>query len=262
MLSAISRLSLLSLFALSVAACPARKQPVETPAEPPKAEKPAEPVEPVEEAAKEPIEILVQLTDEICACKDEACFEAVVKKGEKLFPREVSDPLQETHPEKLQELGEKLMACAIAINKKGDPETYAKKAKTAEANQFLKRISDSVRAFHAYPDPLGSQSGPVARRFPESVGPTPPLGTCCKDGGKCAVNEAYWKHPTWQALDFVMHDPHYYSYELKVDGDSYTVVAHGDLDCDGEYSQFTLYGEVVNGEVETAGDIIKVDPLE
>ncbi len=74
---------------------------------------------------------------------------------------------------------------------------------------------------------------------------TPPLGTCCKgDKGKCAPQAKWWTHPVWAALRFSVDDPHYFSYSYTVKGKSFTVRAHADLDCDGEYSTFEMYGEV------------------
>ena len=115
------------------------------------------------------------------------------------------------------------------------------------------------------------QLAPGQKSFPASVGPTPPLGTWCAMGEKCEPNPEVWQHPTWQALDFAMRDPHYYSYEFKTgfrDGAAtYTALASGDFDCDGVYSTYSLYGEavdreVVDGEVMSTGDIVKQDALE
>ncbi len=68
--------------------------------------------------------------------------------------------------------------------------------------------------------------------------------------------------PGWQALDFAMPYPHYYSYELQVDEQSFTVTAHGDLDCDGVYSTFSWSGRVVDGRVVPAAEITIVRTLE
>lgn len=61
-----------------------------------------------------------------------------------------------------------------------------------------------------------------------------------------------------------MTAPHRYSYEYSrgASNQSFTAIAHGDLDCAGEYSTFTLYGQVVDGELQTAGDVIKMNPFE
>ena len=143
---------------------------------------------------------------------------------------------------------------------------YTKKSKTAESIQFIKKMSDGARVYYANPEAVGLGASPQAKHFPASVGPTPPLGTCCNMGGKCIPDADTWEHPTWKALDFAMRDPHYYSYEFKTevrDGvTSYTALAYGDLDCDGVYSTFSLYGEVVRGEVLPGADVIKQNALE
>ncbi len=134
---------------------------------------------------------------------------------------------------------------------------YMKKSKTAEASQFLKKMSDAARAHYA-----------VNGSFPASVGPTPPKGSCCASGEKCDPDPKAWQHKTWQALDFAMKDPHYYSYEFKSGTDkdgvkNFTASAYGDLDCDGDFSTFFLYGEATaNNDVRTSGDVIKQDALE
>jgi len=144
---------------------------------------------------------------------------------------------------------------------------YMKKSKTAEATMFLKKMSDAARTYYATPPMTGATLEATSKKsFPASVGPTPPLGTCCAMGEKCIPSAETWQHPTWKALDFAMRDPHYYSYEFKTettDGvTSYTALAYGDLDCDLVYSTFSLYGQVVDGEVMSAGDVIKQDALE
>ncbi len=66
-----------------------------------------------------------------------------------------------------------------------------------------------------------------------------------------------WQDPTWVALQFSVDDPHYYSYAYEVNGNAapgsqaptdgsnnYTAYAYGDLDCDGNYSTFAMYGEI------------------
>jgi hypothetical protein len=140
-------------------------------------------------------------------------------------------------------------------------------AKADEAEQFLKIMSDAARSYYHVPGTTDSLM-PEAKQFPASVGPTPPLGTCCKEGGACKPRAEAWAHPVWKSLDFAMREPHYYSYEIKsTKGDdggpkSFTALAYGDLDCDGEYSTLSLYAEVVDGEIQTAGDIIKQNAME
>jgi type IV pilus assembly protein PilA len=111
---------------------------------------------------------------------------------------------------------------------------YIKKSKTSEARQFVKKLYDGGRKLSL------EQGG----QLPPSAGPTPPLGSCCAGAaeGKCMPNPALWENPTWTALQFSVDDPHYYSYEWQTDGKEFKVRAYGDLDCDGIYSTFEIYG--------------------
>ncbi|MCP4444476.1 MAG: hypothetical protein GY811_03915 [Myxococcales bacterium] len=121
-------------------------------------------------------------------------------------------------------------------------------------------MSDAARARYA-----------IDGKFPASVGPTPAKSSCCTDptvegGDKCVADAKNWQNESWLALDFVIMDPHYYRYEFVSSNEggreSYTALAYGDLDCDGMSSTYSLYGEVVDGEVMSAPDIIKIDALE
>lgn len=157
---------------------------------------------------------------------------------------------------------------------------YMKKSKTAEASQFLKKISDAARTY--YDDPQYSGAATLApsasgKQFPDAKALTPAAGSCCAVGGstqeKCqpsvydAGDNVWNDEATWEALDFAMRDPHYYAYAFDIAGAgtataSYTARAQGNLDCDTAFSTFTLFGQVQNGEVQTAADVIKNDALE
>lgn len=95
---------------------------------------------------------------------------------------------------------------------------------------------------------LASQGKPTAA-YPVSVGLTPaevPSGEAVEDP------PGTWDHPTWQALEFRIERPHYYSFafesEAQTDGSRFTARAHGDLDGDGLYSTFKLNGQYLVGE--------------
>lgn len=147
---------------------------------------------------------------------------------------------------------------------------YMKRSKTTEANTQLKLMSNNARTYYSTPQRSGAANSLnvsiVAKQFPTSVTLTPANG-CCATGGtaeKCSPgNGTLWDDPSWVALDFAMTDPHYYGYSYtNTANTSYTTTAQGDLDCDGAFSTYTLYGEIVAGEVQTAGDVVKIDPLE
>lgn len=119
------------------------------------------------------------------------------------------------------------------------------KAKTMEAKQFLKKMYDGARAYYMEAGGMGGGMTPLPPQFPApSQGPTPPLGDCCSQDGKCAPAADQWMGDVWTALMFSVDDPHYYSYSYITDDEltSFTVRANGDLDCDGEYSTFEMSG--------------------
>ncbi len=151
---------------------------------------------------------------------------------------------------------------------------YMKRSKTTEANTQLKLMSNNARNYYATPQYTGAASSLnvaiQAKQFPATVALTPVGSTCCATGGtneKCSPgNGSLWDDPTWVALGFAMVDPHYYAYQFTAGGSApnlnYTVGAIGDLDCDTTLSTYTLYGQVVAGEVQTAGDVVKINALE
>jgi len=150
---------------------------------------------------------------------------------------------------------------------------YMKRSKTTEANTQLKLMSNGARTYYSSNEFVGAANtltGTTApKQFPVAMTITPGDGCCASAGAgeneKCSPADGdIWNDATWVALDFAMTDPHYYAYSF-VGGaltDNYTATAQGNLDCDGIYSTYTLYGEVVQGEVQTAGDINKTLPLE
>jgi type II secretory pathway pseudopilin PulG len=129
---------------------------------------------------------------------------------------------------------------------------YIKKSKTSEARMFVKAIYDGARMYHM-------EHG----KLPESTTMTPPLQCCDRKGG-CAPQPKLWKDPKWVALQFSVDQGHYYSYqyELAKDGQSFKAIAKGDLDCDGEYSTFTIEGRVENGEISTSPMLRRENELE
>ena len=125
---------------------------------------------------------------------------------------------------------------------------YIKKSKTTEARQFVKKIYEGAREY--YMDRNGQRGSviPNAPQFPEpaAIATRPALGTCCATGDKCAPDATQWTDRTWVALKFSVDDPSYYSYTYNTADPtaSYTATANGDLDCDGEYSTFEMFGVI------------------
>jgi len=128
---------------------------------------------------------------------------------------------------------------------------YMARSRASEARSSMLRMSLGAGRSYAESDSAAGAPGKPAFPAP-SAGPTPPLGECCRQGGKCAPDPTLWKKEPWTSLGFSMDEPHVYSYEYKVIGKpgstdppyGYTILAHGDLDCDGVYSTFSMHGEV------------------
>ena len=136
---------------------------------------------------------------------------------------------------------------------------YIKKSKTAEATQQVKKLADGARSY--YMEDRVAQGGGFAiqKQFPNPAPSTPGLGACCgQPSDKCPVLTFLWNAEPWTSLKFGMTDPHYYSYEFVsggfARGSTYTARANGDLDCDGTFSTFEMYGSIsADNEPTSAG---------
>jgi hypothetical protein len=91
-------------------------------------------------------------------------------------------------------------------------------------------------------------SQPDAVAYPTSVGLTPsvvPAGISAKDP------PGSWEQPTWVRLDFRFSEPHRYAFEFESERRNrrarYRATAHGDLDGDGQLSDFSIQGEASEG---------------
>jgi len=134
-------------------------------------------------------------------------------------------------------------------------------SKNAVAKQFIKKMSKGAQAY--FLDDSGSRASlrSASKSFPlKSTALTPPAGSCCgSPDNKCAPNPDRWTDPTWVALNFSINEPHHYSYQYIAsdDGMSYTARAIGDLDCDGVYGTFEIYGGV---KKDVPGGSMNADP--
>jgi type IV pilus assembly protein PilA len=137
---------------------------------------------------------------------------------------------------------------------------YIKKSKTTEAREFTKKLYDGARAYFMDQN-YGSGAAsfqPIPAQFPAPTTTCVASTGCCVMGAgtgteKCAPNSGLWGTPVFTALQFSVDDPHYYCYQYvgnvggpgATDGShNFTAIAHGDLDCDGAQSTFSMYGEV------------------
>jgi type IV pilus assembly protein PilA len=142
---------------------------------------------------------------------------------------------------------------------------YMNKAKSTEAEQFIKKIQDG--AIQYYHRPSQPTMTPVPKQFPNgAAGPTPGP-TCCAAGqDKCAAAPAAWTvDVNWQALNFSVEDPHYYGYTYAITDPllgPFTARATGDLDCDGTLATFEVVGGVVAGNLTNSASIRRVNEAE
>ena len=126
---------------------------------------------------------------------------------------------------------------------------YLRRSKSSEAASNLRKIFDSSVSY--YESEFATQAGAaLPPQFPDPAATTPALGTCCAGpAGKCPADaSAFQAVPSWDALNFVLSDPHYYSYGYASSGTGttalFTAAANGDLDCDALYSTFERIGSV------------------
>ena len=122
---------------------------------------------------------------------------------------------------------------------------YIKKAKTAEALGNLEKMYNAARVY--YLEDHGQNNVSVTRRmFPTTVGPTPTVSCCNFGDERCEPTASWWTDRTWRSLNFSMDDPHYFRYEFRSSGSGtaaqFTALAYADLDCDGEFSTFSMGG--------------------
>jgi hypothetical protein len=110
---------------------------------------------------------------------------------------------------------------------------FSRKQRAEEAPTVLRYLAGLVRAEYT------AREG----RLPQQpAGPTPPIGRCCEQGGRCAVDAEAFSDPAWRALRFSLDDPFRYSYQYElVDGGRSAILrAFGDLDCDSIHSTFEV----------------------
>jgi hypothetical protein len=110
----------------------------------------------------------------------------------------------------------------------------ARQAITQEAVRNLEDLFDrSVTYFQ------------IHRKFPAEAGPVPER-LCAGPDGMSRAGPAAWDHPTWKALGFRLEGPFFYRYSYRSEGEgpgaTVTIVAEGDLDCNGVLSRFEKSG--------------------
>jgi hypothetical protein len=117
----------------------------------------------------------------------------------------------------------------------GDPDGYGTAAR---------HLADLQGRLLAYFESHGS--------FPVATAAATPSATCCGAGGvfQCPAKPAAWHGvQAWDLLGFSIDTAHTFVYSYTgITGDSATVVATGDLDCDTISIGFTLSCSATNGD--------------
>lgn len=121
---------------------------------------------------------------------------------------------------------------------------YLRRAKTSEARGALELLQARVTSYYVQ----RARRGLRRFRFPKSTGWTPTKGCCRGASDKCPLDPRAFSHRTWRALDYTPTQAHYFQLRLTSKGRgrsaTVTIEARGDLDCDGEYSTFTVIGNI------------------
>jgi prepilin-type N-terminal cleavage/methylation domain-containing protein len=123
---------------------------------------------------------------------------------------------------------------------------YLRRAKTAEA---VDKLAFIYRASSTYTTSertsRGIATGINAVQFPLTVGTTP---ATIPGVNKVTDPPSTWQDPTWEALDFSISDPHYYSFAYTSAGtgsnSSFTAHSYGNLDGDSVIATFERAGRL------------------
>src|SRR5215470_2159039 len=150
----------------------------------------------------------------------------------------------------------------------------ARQAKSTEARVQLQKIYAASRSYIIELHNAAGSTTPVPPQFPDPE-PATPAGSCCAPAPsllqKCAPDPTLWATPTWRSLQFSIDTPHYYHYAYTSTGSAspgpgsnFTAGAYGDLNCDGHYSTYELYGvwNNIDFDVHGSAGFYMNDPLE
>jgi type IV pilus assembly protein PilA len=137
---------------------------------------------------------------------------------------------------------------------------YVKQSKTSEAAMNLKTLADGAASYYEV-DHYNSVGLPISdRQFPTSNAAAVTSGATFQpaavpDGTKAATAPSNWASNPWKAAKFAISKPHYYRYSYTANNtvgtaDAFSTNAMGDLDNDGNFSQFNLNGTTTgDGEI-------------
>ncbi|HYQ14260.1 MAG TPA: hypothetical protein VEQ58_00825 [Polyangiaceae bacterium] len=134
----------------------------------------------------------------------------------------VGDPAQQAH-----DIGT-MAAVGIASTRR-----YMAEAKIAEARLTLVEIAKAY-------NPSASEAAPNQTLRPRKLASLPAVPSAVPHGTKYQSSAADWK--PWASIHFAITEPQYFQYEVVAakDGKSADLIARGDIDGDGELSEFRL----------------------
>jgi hypothetical protein len=100
-----------------------------------------------------------------------------------------------------------------------------------------------------------ARAASTSGRYPDSAPLTP---RNVPSGAPTLDPPGAWEHPTWVSLGFAFERPHSYSFEFESERrgrrSKYVATAQGDLDGDGQLSEFSIRGDAVEGRAEDVPD--------
>jgi len=137
---------------------------------------------------------------------------------------------------------------------------YIRRSKTVEATMNVRKLFDSSVSYFEG-EHAGPKGDPLAKQFPQSVGPAPGApGSCCGSGhkgDKCVPAPTNFAGDSWSALNFSVDDPFYFVYQYTSAGSetdaNFQAWAFGDLDCDGTFSTYERSGSVMTDRSVSGG---------
>jgi hypothetical protein len=158
--------------------------------------------------------------------------------------------LREPPADQARDLGAAASLGVLGVRK------YMAEAKTAEARNAVGQIAKDYAAWWETADDKS--------RAKKKLVSFPPVPKTVPRGTKIQSTPADWK--PWAPIKFAMDRPQYYQYEVRAakNGESAEIIARGDLDGDGQTSQFKLSMHVdrARGALVIDPSIAETDPEE
>lgn len=147
---------------------------------------------------------------------------------------------------------------------------YMKRAKTSEATINIDRIYEGAVAYYEKKHvKKGVDSTSSSNCIPDAATKPAAVPQGVEELGDPT---GWYAVPTWQALDFAMSDNHLYRYTFDpsasgcadtVQGSTFSAIAEGDIDGDGETSLFMRQAAIdADGEIHGSSGVYKENPLE